>query len=88
MDLPGGTQMCVPGTRQQCHRPRYEKILDGYDRFNTYVVINLFRATDNFGNLDVRSHVMTLEASIVVSRLSYSNKYYGSIINFLCTVST
>ena len=64
----------MPGTRQKCHRPRHEKILDGYDDFNTYVVMGSLRATTIFLRLDLRRHVMTLEASILVSKLSHNNK--------------
>ena len=51
-DLTGGT-VRVPGTRQKYHCPRYEKLLDGYEYFNTYVVVGSLRATTNFGHLDV-----------------------------------
>ena len=87
-DLTGGTQVPMQGTNQKYHRPRHEKILDGYDDFNTYVVIGSLRATKNFGRLDIQRHVMILEASRVVSRLSHNNKEYDSSINPLRTVST
>ena len=73
-DLTGGTKVRVPGNIQKCHRPRHKKILDGYDDFNNYVVVVSLRATNNFGRLDVRRHVMTLEASRVVCRLSHNSK--------------
>ena len=69
-----GTQVRATGTIQKCHRPRHEKILDGYDDFNTYVAVGSLRATTNSGRSDVRRHVMTLGASRVVSRLSQNNK--------------
>ena len=81
-------QVCVPGTRQKYHSLRHKKKLDGYDDFNTYVVIGSLRATKNFGRLDIQRHVMILEASRVVSRLSHNNKEYDSSINPLRTVST
>ena len=86
IDLTGGTQVCVPGTRQECHRARHEKILDGYENFNTYVFIGSLRDTTNCGRLNVQRHVITLEASRVVSRLSQNCKEYDSIINPLCTI--
>ena len=44
-------QVCVPGTRQKYHSLRHKKTLDGYDDFNTYLVVGSFRDTTNFGNL-------------------------------------
>ena len=64
----------MPGNIQKCHRPRHEKILDGYENFNTYVVVGSLRDTNDFGSLNVRRYVTTLEASRVVSRLSHNNK--------------
>ena len=66
--------MRVPGNRHKYHCPRNKKIFDGYDDFNTYFVRGLSRDTNNFGRSDIRHHVMTLEASIVVIRLSKNNK--------------
>ena len=66
--------MRVPGNRHKCHRPRHEKILDGYDGFNTYVFVGSLRVNNNFGSSDVQCHVMTLEASRALSRLSHNNK--------------
>ena len=51
--LTGGTHMRVTGTRQKCHHPIHEKILDGYEKFSTYVVVGSLRDTTNFGRLDV-----------------------------------
>ena len=84
--LTGGTQVRVPMTRHKCHHLRHEKILNGYDDFNTYFVVGSLRARTNFGCLDIWRHVVTLEASKVVSRLSHNNKEYDSIINPLLTV--
>ena len=67
-------QVCVPGTRKKYHRLRHKQILDGYGNFNTYVIIGSSRATNNFGHSYVQRHVLTLEASRVVSRLSQNNK--------------
>ena len=72
-DLTGGTQVHVSVTRYTYHRPRHKKILDGYDYFNTYVVIVSLRATTHFGPLDVRRHVMTLEASRVLIRIYHNH---------------
>ena len=52
-DLTGGMQVRVPKTRQKCHHPRHEKILDGYENFNTYVVLGSLMATNNFGRSEV-----------------------------------
>ena len=68
------TQVRVTGTRKKFHRPRHKKILDGYDKFNTYVIVGSLRATTNFRRSDVRHHVMTSEASRLVSRLYHNNK--------------
>ena len=87
-DLSGDTKVCVPGTRHKCHHPGHEKILDGYDEFNTYIIVGSLRPTIHFGRLEVRRHVMTSEYSRVVSRISHNNKEYGSIIYPLCTIST
>ena len=70
MDLTGVTKVLVPGTRKKCHRPRHEKILNGYDDFDTYTVVLSLQDTTNFDCLDVRGHVMTLKAIRVVGRLS------------------
>ena len=51
----------------------HKKVLNGYDKFNTYVVVRSLRATTNFGNLDIQHLVMTLEARTVVSGLSHNN---------------
>ena len=80
--------MRVPGTRQKCHHPRHDKILDGYYNFNTYVVLGSLSTTTNFGRTYVQYHVMTSEASRVVSIIYHNNKEYDSIINPLCTIST
>ena len=74
-DLAGGTQVRVPDNRQKLHCLRREKILDVYENFNTYVVVGLLRDTTNFVRLDVRRHVMNLEASRLVSRLFHNNIY-------------
>ena len=87
-DLNGGTQVRVPGTRQKCHRPRPEKILDGYDNSNTYIVLGSLGITANFGRLDIYLHAMILEDIKVVRRIYHNNKEYGGIINPLHTVST
>ena len=63
-----------PVTRQKYHGSRHNKILDGYDDFNTYVVIVSLRDTNNFVHSDVQRHVMTLEASRVVSRIYHNNE--------------
>ena len=79
--------MRVSGIRQKCHCPRHEKILDGYDDFNTYVVVGSLRATTNFGRSDVQCHVITLEASRVLSRLSQNNKEHragAALLQNLC----
>ena len=52
-DFIGVTQVRFPVTRQKYHCPRHKKILDGYDDFNTYVVVVSLRATNNFGHSDV-----------------------------------
>ena len=39
----------VPVTRQKCHCPRYKETLDGYNDFNTYVVVGSLRNTTSFG---------------------------------------
>ena len=72
--FPVGMQVVVPVNRHKCHPSRLEEILDGYDDFNTYVVVELLRATTNFGCLDVRRHVMTSESSIAVSMIYRNNK--------------
>ena len=46
MDLTGGMQVRVPGTRHKCHRRRHKKIFYGYDNFNTYVVVGSLRDTN------------------------------------------
>ena len=74
MDLTGGTQVRMPGTRHKFHSLRNEKILDGYDNFNPYIFVISLRATTNFGFLDVWRHIMTPEASRVVSRIYHHNK--------------
>ena len=38
-DLTGGMQVRVLGTRQKYNCTRHKKILDGYDEFNTYIVV-------------------------------------------------
>ena len=80
--------MRVPVTKQKFHHPRHDKILDGYDNFNTYVVLGSLRTTYNFRRLYVRCQLMTSEASRVVSNLSHNNKEYESIINPLRTICT
>ena len=72
-DLTGGTQVCVPVTRQKYHRPRHNQVLDGYDNFNTYVVVGSLRATTNIGRLDLQCHVMNLYASKLLSRIYHNN---------------
>ena len=72
--LTGGTQVRVPVTRQKYHRMRHKKILDGYDNFNTYVLVGSLRDTTKFGRSDRQRHVMTLEASRVVISISKNNK--------------
>ena len=83
----GGTQVRVTRTRQKRHSTKYEKTLNGYDDFNNYVIVGSFKATTSFRYLDVRSHVMTLEARRVVNMISQNNKEYNIIINPLCTIS-
>ena len=68
------TQVRVPGTRQKYQHPRNNNILDENDDFNTYVVVGSLRAATNFERLEVRRHVMTLEASRVVSRIYHNNE--------------
>ena len=68
-DLSGDTKVCVPGTRHKCHRSRHEKILDGYEKFSTYIIVGSFRASINFGRSYVRCHVMTSGYSRVGSRI-------------------
>ena len=79
--------MHVPGTRYKRHLTRHEKILDEYEKFNTYVIVKSLGGNTTFGRSDVRGRVMTLEASILVSRLYHNNKEYGSIINPIFTLS-
>ena len=69
MDLTGGTKVCMPATRHICHRSRHEKILDGYDKFSTCIIVVSLRATTNFGRSYVRRHVMTSGYSRVGSRI-------------------
>ena len=69
------------GTRQRYHRLRHEKILDSYDKSNTYAVVRSLRDTTNFGRLDVQRHMMTLEATIVVGRISRNNKNTAVLSN-------
>ena len=69
----GNTQVYVPVNRQKYHCPRHRKILDGYGKFNNYAVIGSSRDTNNSGRSDGCHHVMTSEASILVSRLSHNN---------------
>ena len=63
----------MPGIRHKYHRPRQKKTLDGYDDFNTYVVVGSLTATNNFGRLDVQRYAITLEARRVVIRLFHNN---------------
>ena len=72
-DLTGGTQVCVPATRQKYHRIRQDKILNGYENFSTYVVVGSLRDTTNFGRLEVWRCTMKSEVSIFVSRLSHNS---------------
>ena len=65
--------MRVIDNRQKCHSMRHEKILNVYDDFNTYVMVLSLRCANNFRHLDIQHHVVTLEAIIVVSRLSHNN---------------
>ena len=39
MDLTGVAQVRVLGTIHKCQHLRHEKILDGYDNSNTYIVV-------------------------------------------------
>ena len=73
-DLNGGTQVRVLGTSQKCQIPMHKKILDGYDDFNSYVVILSFRDTTNFERLDIQRYGMSSKASKIVSRTSHNNK--------------
>ena len=66
---------CVcQGTRQKCHHPRQYKIFNGYDYFNTYVSVGSLRDTTDYGRSGVQRHVITSEASRVVSIISHNNK--------------
>ena len=47
-DFTGDTQVRVTKTRHKYHRPRHEKILDGYYGFNNYFFVVLLRAATNF----------------------------------------
>ena len=38
MDLTGGMQVRVPGNIHKFHRPRHEKILDGYEDFFVWIM--------------------------------------------------
>ena len=87
-NLTDDMQVRVPGIKHKFHHQMHEKILDGYDGFNTYVFLGSLRATTNFGPLDVQHYVMNLEYSRVVSRLYHNNKEYNSIINPIPNVST
>ena len=49
-------------------------MLDGYDDFNTYTVVGSLGATTNLERSGILCYLMTLEASIVVSRLYHNNK--------------
>ena len=71
-DLTGGRQLHVPKTRQKYHRLSHKEILDGYDNYNTYVIVVSLRNTTNFVHLYVRRRI-SLEASRVVSRISHNN---------------
>ena len=71
-DLTGGTQVRVSVTIQKYHHFRYKEILDGYNKFSTYVVVGSLRDTTYFGHLDVQ-YCMTLEASKSLSRISHNN---------------
>ena len=66
--------MRLAGVRQKYHRLKHEKILDGYDDFNTYVVSRSLRETIDFGHLDVQRHLMTSEVRRVVRGVSCNNK--------------
>ena len=72
MDLTG-TQVHASVTRHKYNRLRHTKILNGYDNFNTSVVIELLMSPTNFGGSYVQFHVMTLKASRVVSRIFLNN---------------
>ena len=74
--------MRVIDNRQKCHSMRHEKILNGYDDFNTYVMVLSLRCANNFRHLDIQHHVVTLEASIVVSRI-YHNDNTNTILSTL-----
>ena len=75
--------MRVPGTRQKYQHPRNNNILDDNDDFNTYVVVGSLRAATNFERLEVRRHVMTLEASRVVSRIYHNNNNNNTVLSTL-----
>ena len=75
------TRIFVLATRHKYHRTKHKKLLDDYDDFNNYVIVGSLRATTNFGGLDVPPHVMTLEASRVVSRLSHNNNNTAVLSN-------
>ena len=66
--------MRLTGVRQKYHRLKHEKILDGYDDFNTYVVPRSLRETIDFGHSDVQHHLMTSEVRRVVRGVSWNNK--------------
>ena len=72
--LNGGMQVHVSGTRKKRHCLKHEKILNGYEDFNIYVVVGSLRATNNSGRLDEQHHVMTLEYGRVVSSIFHNNK--------------
>ena len=82
-DLNGVMQAFIPVNIHKYHHPRHEKILDGYDYFNTYIVVGILRATINFRRSDVRRHVMALEAIRVVSRISCNNNN-TAVLSTLC----
>ena len=51
----------------------YKETLDGYDDFKTYFFVGYLRDITNFGHSDVQSRI-TSRASILLSRISHSNK--------------
>ena len=66
--------MHLPGARQKYQCMRKKKRLNGYDDFNTYVVVRSLRDTIDVEHSDVQRHLMTSEVSRVVRGIYCYNK--------------
>ena len=43
-----GAQVGVTGTRKKFHRPMHEKIMEGYDEFNAYVIVTGYKTSTDW----------------------------------------